>query len=66
MRLVVVEFMTLDGVMEAPGYEEHRTGRIGIALFSDVARLGNGELIQPKQLLTYSVQKSSKSEKCRK
>jgi class 3 adenylate cyclase len=32
MRLVVVEFMTLDGVMEAPGYEEHRTGRNGWAL----------------------------------
>jgi class 3 adenylate cyclase/dihydrofolate reductase len=27
MKLVVVEFMTLDGVMEAPGFEEHRTGR---------------------------------------
>jgi class 3 adenylate cyclase len=32
MRLVVVEFMTLDGVMEAPGYEEHRTGRNGWAM----------------------------------
>ena len=27
MKLVVVEFMTLDGVMEAPGFEEHRSGR---------------------------------------
>ncbi len=32
MRLIVVEFMTLDGVMEAPGYEEHRTGRNGWAM----------------------------------
>ena len=32
MKLVVVEFMTLDGVMEAPGYEEHRTGRNGWAM----------------------------------
>lgn len=32
MRLIVVEFMTLDGVMEAPGYEEHRTGRHGWAM----------------------------------
>ena len=32
MRLVVVEFMTLDGVMEAPGFEEHRTGRNGWAM----------------------------------
>jgi class 3 adenylate cyclase len=32
MRLVVIEFMTLDGVMEAPGFEEHRTGRQGWAM----------------------------------
>src|SRR4051794_27863242 len=35
MRLVVVEFMTLDGVMEAPGFEEHRTGRNGWAMRAD-------------------------------
>jgi class 3 adenylate cyclase len=32
MRLVIIEFMTLDGVMEAPGFEEHRTGRNGWAM----------------------------------
>ncbi len=32
MKLVVVEFMTLDGVMEAPGFEEHRSGRNGWAM----------------------------------
>src|SRR5262249_12427806 len=31
-RLVVTEFMTLDGVMEAPGAEEHRSGRNAWAL----------------------------------
>ena len=35
MRLVVVEFMTLDGVMEAPGFEEHRSGRNGWAMRAD-------------------------------
>ena len=39
MRLVVIEFMTLDGVMEAPGFEEHRTGRNGWAM-----RISDAEL----------------------
>jgi hypothetical protein len=26
-RLIVFEFVTLDGVIEAPGFEEHRDGR---------------------------------------
>ncbi|MDQ2854679.1 MAG: dihydrofolate reductase family protein [Chloroflexota bacterium] len=30
--LIVAEFVTLDGVMEAPGFEEHRDGRNGWAL----------------------------------
>ena len=31
-RLIVAEFMTLDGVMEAPGFDEHRSGRNAWAL----------------------------------
>lgn len=54
MRLVVVEFMTLDGVMEAPGFEEHRSGRNGWAMrvddedlqaFSGAQVLGAGALL---------------------
>jgi class 3 adenylate cyclase/dihydrofolate reductase len=31
-KVVVAEFMTVDGVMEAPGHEEHRSGRNAWAL----------------------------------
>jgi class 3 adenylate cyclase/dihydrofolate reductase len=33
-RIIVSEFVTLDGVIEAPGFEEHRTGRNAWALRS--------------------------------
>jgi dihydrofolate reductase len=32
MKLVVTAFMTLDGIVEAPGFDEHRTGRNAWAL----------------------------------
>jgi class 3 adenylate cyclase len=32
MKLVVTAFMTLDGIIEAPGFDEHRTGRNAWAL----------------------------------
>src|SRR5262245_15350337 len=32
MRLIVTAFMTLDGIVEAPGFDEHRDGRNGWAL----------------------------------
>jgi dihydrofolate reductase len=31
-RLIASEFVTLDGVMEAPGHEEHRDGKNAWAL----------------------------------
>jgi dihydrofolate reductase len=31
-RIVVAEFITLDGIIEAPGHEEHRDGRNAWAL----------------------------------
>src|SRR6266487_645745 len=31
-NLIVSEFMTIDGVMEAPGFEEHRDGKNAWAL----------------------------------
>jgi class 3 adenylate cyclase len=38
-RLVVAEFVTLDGVMEAPGFEEHRDGRNAWALRMQTAEM---------------------------
>ena len=32
MKLVVTAFMTLDGIVEAPGFDEHRAGRNAWAL----------------------------------
>jgi class 3 adenylate cyclase/dihydrofolate reductase len=55
MRLVVVEFMTLDGVMEAPGFEEHRTGRNAWALNvgDDELQAYNGEQMSGSDALLF-------------
>jgi class 3 adenylate cyclase/dihydrofolate reductase len=47
-RLIHSAFMTVDGVMEAPGFEEHRSGRNGWALrlTDDEMRAWSDDLIQ--------------------
>jgi class 3 adenylate cyclase/dihydrofolate reductase len=53
-RLVVSEFMTLDGVMEAPGFEEHRDGKNAWALHGateDQQRFKVDELFDAEALL---------------
>ncbi len=53
-RLVVSEFMTLDGVMEAPGFEEHRDGKNAWALRSameDQQRFKVDELFEAGAIL---------------
>jgi class 3 adenylate cyclase/dihydrofolate reductase len=53
-RIVVSEFMTLDGVMEAPGHEEHRDGKNAWALRSateDQQRFKVDELLAADALL---------------
>ena len=53
-RLVVSEFMTLDGVMEAPGFEEHRDGKNAWALYGateDQQRFKIDELIAAGAIL---------------
>ena len=55
MKLVVVEFMTLDGVMEAPGSEEHRSGRNQWALkvSDDEFQRSNGDQIMGADALLF-------------
>jgi dihydrofolate reductase len=46
-KLIAWEFLTLDGVMEAPGFEEHRDGRNGwaIRLADDEVQAFNGSQV---------------------
>jgi hypothetical protein len=47
-RLVFTSFVTLDGVMEAPGHDEHRSGRNAWALrVSDCSRRRSGTAGRP-------------------
>ena len=50
-RLIVTDFLTLDGVMEAPGMEDHPTGRNAWAL-----RFTDPELERHNQDQTYSAE----------
>jgi dihydrofolate reductase len=47
-RLIVSAFMTVDGVMEAPGFEEHRSGRNrwALRLTDDEMRAWSEDLIR--------------------
>ena len=48
-RLIVTDFLTLDGVIEAPGMEEHSSGRNAWAL-----RLTSDDLEQFNQQQVYA------------
>jgi class 3 adenylate cyclase/dihydrofolate reductase len=54
-KLIVTAFVTLDGVMEAPGFEEHRDGRNAWALrlTDDEQEQYNGEQIREADALLF-------------